>query len=535
MGCRDWTRRTVLGLVSGLAGGRSTRAVERTTQPPRRGGTITLLVDPEPTTLVALTDSADPTMAVSAKVTEGLLSYDFNLNPLPQLATEWSVEDDGRRFTFRLRDGVRWHDGAAFTSVDVAYSILLLKQVHPRGRATFANVAEVATPDRLTAVIRLEKPAPYLLHALAACESPMVPRHVYDGTDPADNPNGQAPIGTGPFRFGEWVKGRHIFYRRNADYWDADKPYLDGLTVQFIPDATARLAAIESGAMIVAPGNPVSPAAIDRLAARPDLRLDTDGYQYTNQVVRLEFNLDHPLLARHAVRQAIAHALDRRAILATAWHGHGVPVFGPISPQLAAFYCADVPRYDFDPDAAERMLDAAGLRRGADGVRFRLTHDYVPAGDGYRQTADCVAQALLRVGIAVTVRTQDFASYVRRVYVERDFDFTIGRANNMFDPSVGVQRLYWSRNFKPGVPFSNGSHYDSREADAVLEAAAVEADPGKRRARFVDLQQLIARDLPDLTLLAPQQFTIANRRIVDHTVTADGVNGSLANAYISAR
>jgi peptide/nickel transport system substrate-binding protein len=535
---RGWTRRATLGLIGGLAGPalHSAYAAERTppAASPRRGGRIDLLIDPEPSTLVALTDSADPTMAVSAKVTEGLLCYDFNLNPQPQLATEWTVDSDARTFTFRLRDGVKWHDGAEFTSADVAFAILLLKQVHPRGRATFANVTDVATPDRLTAVIRLAKPAPYLLRAFAACESPIVPRHIYAGTDAAGNPNARAPIGTGPFRFNEWVKGSHISYERNPDYWDQEKPYLDGLTVHFIPEAEARLAAIESGALILAPGSPVSYPSIDRLKMQADLRLDSNGYQYTNQVLRLEFNLDHPILGKHEVRRAIAHAIDRRRVKADAWHGYGVEVFGPISPQLKAFYSADVPHPDFDPPAAEQILDAVDLRRDADGVRFRLTHDYVPAGESYRKTADYVAQALAGIGIAVTVRSQDFAGYVRRVYTDRTFDFTTGRANNMFDPSVGVQRLFWSKNFRKGVPFSNGSHYDSAEADSLLEAAAVEVDPRKRYDRFVAFQKLIVRDIPDLTLLAPLQFTVFHRRIVDHTVTADGVNGSLANAYISA-
>jgi peptide/nickel transport system substrate-binding protein len=533
-----WTRRAMLGLMGGLADAatRSTQAADMKTQrrPPRHGGTINLLVDPEPTTLVALTDSADPTMAVSAKVTEGLLCYDFDLRPRPQLATEWLVDDDARTFTFKLRDGVRWHDGAEFTSADVAFSILLLKQVHPRGRATFANVTDVATPDRLTAIVQLAKPAPYLLRAFAACESPIVPRHIYDGTDAVGHPNGEAPIGTGPFRFGEWVKGRHISYERNPDYWDAEKPYLDGLVVNFLPDEATRLAALENDPLVLAPGSPISHAMIDRLKTQANLRLDTNGYQYTNQVLRLEFNLDHPILKQHCVRQAIAHALNRRAILATAWHGYGVVDFGPISPQLKSFYFTDVPHYDFDPQAAEQILDTAGFQRDRDGVRFRLTHDYVPAGDGYRKTAEYVAQALAQIGIAVTVRSQDFASYVRRVYQDRTFDFATGRANNMFDPTVGVQRLFWSKNFKRGVPFSNGSHYDSAEADTLLEAAAVEIDPVKRRERFVEFQKLIARDIPDLTLLAPLQFTISNRRIVDHTVTADGVNGSLADAFIVA-
>ena len=148
-----------------------------------RGHTLKLLVDPEPTTLVTLTNPADPSLLVSAKVTEGLLTYDFDLNPKPQLATSWSVSADGREYVFKLRQGVKWHDGADFTSKDVAYSILLLKEVHPRGRATFASVADVEAPDAHTAVIKLARPVPYLIHALAACESPIVPRHVYAGID----------------------------------------------------------------------------------------------------------------------------------------------------------------------------------------------------------------------------------------------------------------------------------------------------------------------------------------------------------------
>jgi peptide/nickel transport system substrate-binding protein len=525
------TRRAVFGLAAGAA---VTRTHGATGAETRRGGSVTLLVDPEPATLVALTDSADPTMAVSAKVTEGLLAYGFDLEPRPQLATAWAVSGDARTFTFRLRPGVRWHDGAPFTSADVAFSIRLLGQVHPRGRATFANVSEVETPDDLTAVVRLAKPGPHLIRAFAACESPMVPRHIYAGTDPATNPNGIAPVGTGPFRFDGRVKGSHVSFVRNPDYWDAGKPYLDGLVVRFIADPVERLRAIAGGAIDLAPASPIAPDELERLMSQPDLRFETNGYQYTNQVLRLEFNLDRPTIGDLRVRQAIARAIDRTALLDAVWHGQGEVTYGPISPQLKGFYTADVPRHGFNLADAEQLLDAAGLARGADGVRFRLDLDFVPAGDAYRGTAEYVARALARIGIAVSVRDQSFSAYVRRIYSDRDFDFAVSRANNMFDPTVGVQRLYWSKNFKRGVPFSNGSHYDSPEADALLEAAAIEVDPVGRRDQFARFRTLVERDLPDLTLLAPRQFTIFNPRVVDHTVTADGVNGNLADAFVAS-
>src|SRR6478735_156357 len=155
---------------------------------PQAGGTLNFIVEPEPPTILALAHTAGGTQKVSPKITEGLLTYDFDLTPKPQLATEWSISDDGLNYTFKLRPNVKWHDGKPFTSDDVAYSIELLKQVHPRGRGTFANVTKVVTPDPPTAIFRLSKPAPYLLTALYAAESPIVPKHIYENTKIADVP-----------------------------------------------------------------------------------------------------------------------------------------------------------------------------------------------------------------------------------------------------------------------------------------------------------------------------------------------------------
>jgi peptide/nickel transport system substrate-binding protein len=534
------SRRAFLG-VAGIAGAAAHLIVParsapvsagRETQAARHGGALTMLVDPEPTTLVALTNSADPSMLVSAKVTEGLLSYGFDLQPRPQLATRWSASADGRRLTFELRKGVKWHDGADFTSHDVAFSIGLLKMYHPRGRTTFANIAEVQTPDPHTATLVLSEPAPFLLHALAACESPIVPRHVYEGSDAATNRNGAAPIGTGPFVFKEWIKGSHIVYERNPAYWDAPKPYLDRLEIKFIESPAERISAIESGAIQLAPASPVAPVELARLRSNADLVFETRGYTYTNQVVRLEFNLDDPVLRDVKVRRAIAHVVDRSALIDHAWFGYGEPAYGPISPELKQFCAPSLDTPAFDPAKAERLLDEAGLPRGADGIRLRLALDFVPAGDGYRRTAEWISSALAAIGIRALVRSQDFPAYIKRVYTDRDFQFAVSRMNNMFDPSVGVQRVFWSKNFKRGVPFSNGSHYDSREADAALERAAVETDPTLRREYFFRFQKIVVEDLPDVALLVPAQITIAGKRVMDHTLTADGAAANLAETHL---
>lgn len=499
---------------------------------PKRGGTLNLLVEPEPPALSTIAHTAGPSTKVSGKVLEGLLTYDHDLTPKPQLATEWAISEDGLRYSFKLREGVLWHDGKPFTSADVAASIAILKQYHPRGRGTFANVVTVETPDPLTAVIVLSKPAPYLISAFAASESPIVPKHLYESTDPSTNPKTNAPVGTGPYIFKEWVRGSHIVYERNPNYWDKPKPYIDRLVVKFIPDAAARAVAFEAGTVDLGGETPVPLSELDRLKNDPRIGIEEKGYSYSPSVQRIEFNFENKYLKDVRVRRAIAHAIDKRVILNTVWYGYGEPTATPISARLTRFHDPSVQPYAFDPKKAEQLLDEAGFERGADGVRFRLTHDFLPYGDGYRRTADYLRQALSKVGIEITIRSQDFATYIRRVYTERDFDFTNNSMGNTFDPTVGVQRLYWSKNFKKGVPFSNGSGISNPEIDALLEAATIELDPAKRKQQFARFQQIVAEEVPSITLQTLANLTIYNRKVKDHTVGADGLNGNLADVWI---
>jgi peptide/nickel transport system substrate-binding protein len=174
-------------------------------QDPVQGGSISINVGSEPTALLSATNTGSA-ISIGPKIVEGLLTYDLDFTPRPQLATEWSVSDDGLTYTFKLREGVKWHDGEDFDADDVVFSILALKQVHPRGRGTLANVTEVKALGSHEVQVTLSDPAPYLLKALAALESPILPQHIFDGTDIPANPALNAPIGTGPFVFKEWIR-----------------------------------------------------------------------------------------------------------------------------------------------------------------------------------------------------------------------------------------------------------------------------------------------------------------------------------------
>jgi len=499
---------------------------------PIKGGTLNFVVTPEPPALLNLATSAVPVLKVSSKVTEGLLAYDFKFKPQPQLATAWTISPDGKRYTFTLRRGVRWHDGAPFTAADVAYSIDLLKQVHPRGKSTFANVVAVRTPTPYEVVLELSKPAPYLIMAFAASEAPIVPKHVYEHTDPLSNPNNSAPIGTGPFKFSKWVRGSYIEYVRNPDYWDKPRPYVDRIIVRLIPDAAGRAIAFENGSADLGGDTPVPLGDIARLKANPKLGIETAGYQFEAGPTRLEFNLDHPVLGKLAVRQAIAHALQPEVIRNAVFYGYALAADGPIVPG-SPFHTATPSPYRFDPQRANALLDGAGYPRRADGTRFTLTLDPLPIGEAPARAASYVKSALARIGIAVTIRNQDLPAYLKRVYTDRQFDVLLNGMSNLFDPTVGVQRLYWSQGFRKGVPFTNASHFANAEVDRLFDGAAVETDPAKRIAAFARIQRIVVEQLPDINLVAAQHMTVYNRRVHDHTTTANGLDGNFADLYLA--
>jgi peptide/nickel transport system substrate-binding protein len=496
---------------------------------PRAGGQLNWIETPEPASIVPLTTTAGGNCDIGPKIVEGLLTYDQQLNPKPLLATAWSVSKDGLQYRFTLRHGVKWHDGKDFTSADVAFSILTLKQYHPRGKATFQNVAEVKTPDPYTAIIILAKPAPYLLTALASTESPIVPKHLYEGTDIVNNKYNSEPIGTGPFLFKQWVSGSYVELDRNPDYWDKPKPYLDKIFVRFIPDAAARALAFETGnADLGLQAIPLSD--VERFKHLPGFTLDSHGSPYLGSQHQLYFNLDNPVLQKRPVRHALAQALDLNAFNKVVWYGYGQVSPAAVGPLIEKYHDASQKYLPFNPQQAERELDAAGYPRGADGVRFRLRLLINPFQ--VRQAADFVRQSLARIGVAVTIENYDFATYVTKAYTDRAFDMTLEALSNMFDPVVGIQRAFWSKAFQIGTPFANPAHYVNPEVDRLLEAAAVEVDPIKRRQLYLEFQHMVAQDIPSIEFGANPQITVLAKKVKNYAPTAEGMRGSFADLYL---
>lgn len=497
---------------------------------PQHGGTLNWIVAPEPAAFIPLTTTAGGSTELGPKVVEGLLTYDFELKPVPQLATAWQVSPDGLQYTFTLREGVQWHDGQPFGAEDVAFSIEALKSAHPRGRVTFANITQIDTPDAHTVRLNLSKPAPYLLTALSAGESPIVPKHLYVGKDLASNPLNNAPVGTGPFIFKEWVRGNYARLERNPNYWDQPKPYLDAIVVRFVPEAAARAAALESGEVQLA--NKAIPLSdIERFQKLPNLNVDITAWPYVGDHQQIYFNFDSEPFKQRAVRQAVAQSLNLDAFAKTIWYGQGTLSASPIGKAESRFHNDAIKHYPLDTKAAEKLLDEAGYPKGADGKRFRVRILVNPFQD--RRAADFVRQSLQRIGIDGEVEALDFATYVTRVYTDRAFDIALENLTNMFDPSIGVQRVFWSKNFQIGLPFSNAPHYVNPAVDRLLEAAATEPDLDKRRALFFEFQQVLHDDVASIELGANPNVTIADKRVKDWGVSAEGTRANFANVYFA--
>ncbi|MFG1280003.1 ABC transporter substrate-binding protein [Xanthobacter autotrophicus] len=517
---RALSRRSVLvqagaagaALLLGAGGARAASGVSGAT--PQTGGTLIAVLDPEPAGLIAGITISAPAVAVSSNLFDGLVEYDETFKPRPSLATSWETAPDGTAITFHLREGVTWHDGAPFTSADVQYSLMeVTKKTHPRGNAVFANLVAVETPDPLTAVLRFARPSPVVWAAFNGTETQILPKHLYEGTNPLANPWNVKPVGTGAFVFKEWIKGDRIVLERNPNYWDKGRPSLDRVVFRIIRDAASRAAALETGEAQYIPLNPVPLSDVQRLKSSKDLVVETRGFEGPAPMYFFDFNLRREPFGDIRVRQAFAHALNRQALADTVFYGLAKPATGPVPSYQAQFYTPDVPQYDFNIAKAEALLDAAGLKKGADGVRLRIDHVPAAYGEDYRRAGEFFRQALKRIGVEVTLRNFDLPTYVKIIFTEYDFDTHSAWYSAYPDPQIGVQRRFWSQAIKKGTPSSNASGVADPEIDAVIERIQTEGDVGKRNAQVRELQRLAQVKLPSITLLELTFFRVYSSRL----------------------
>ncbi len=512
----DW-KGAILGLAL-LTGTACTAGA----QAPVKGGTLTYTFHPEPSALSTLSTTAVPVAIISTKIYDSLLEWSGpEMAPKPGLAESWTVSPDGLTYTFKLREGVKWHDGKPFTSADVKFSVeKVVRPYHSRGRAHFGDVESIEAPDAQTVVFKLKAPVPYFIKAFQPSETPMLPAHKFEGID-----LGQAsavrqselftkqPVGTGPFRFKEWQRGSHIILERNPEYWKSGLPHLDQIVLRVLPDGAARAIALEKGEIDLAPQNALPEVEIQRLSQLPHLQASSEGTEALGPNLWLEVNLRQGPLADVRVRKALSMALDRERIIDVIWYGYGKPGIGPIVSNSPNFYNKSLKPLSYDPKKAAALLDEAGYKRGPDGVRFKLTQNFLPYGENYVRLAEYIKQELQKLGIPVETRSVDLAGWLKTVYTDWDFNLTTSFTHNYSDPSIGVERSFTTSNIKKGASFTNSMGYSNPRVDELFETARREMDPAKRKAQFDEIQTILNDELPVLFLMEMQYVHLWNKKV----------------------
>lgn len=492
------TRRRLLAGSAALAAAAALPTPLRA-QEPRRGGRLVVAADSEPRNLNPAIVASNGVFFVSSKIVEPLAEAAFETPDglSPRLALSWKGSPDGRSATFTLRPNVTWHDGKPFTSADVAFSAMeVWKKLQNLGRVVFADLEAVDTPDPLTAVFRFARPTPFQLirNGLPALTA-VLPKHLYEGTDINANKANAAPVGTGPFRWGESRPGEYTRLVRNPSYWGAGQPLLDEIVYRVLPDRAAAAGALEAGEIQLAAFSMVPLADLSRMAGIPGLAVITRGYEGLTYQLVVEMNHRRPELADVRVRRAISHAIDREFVVRTIFLGFAAASSGPIPRNDTQFYDATAQVPPFDPARANALLDEAGYRRGANGMRFKLRLLPAPFFNETRQFGSYLRQALAAVGIDADLVNNDNAAHLKAVYTDHAFDLAVGSPVYRGDPAISTTILVQS-GLPAGVPFSNQGGFKSAELDAVIAKAATTIDDAQRSALYREFQRLVVSDLP---------------------------------------
>jgi peptide/nickel transport system substrate-binding protein len=474
---------------------------------PPRGGTLVVAISADPGHLNPAITTSGATHAAAELLYNGLLGRDERGDPVPDLAESWMIEQAGAVYRFRLRNDVTWHDGTPFTAADVKFTFeeVLLK-LHARTKASMAGaLAGIETPDNRTVVFRFKQPYAPLLLQLDATEAPIVPKHVYHGSDPQANPANAQPIGTGPFKHTSYRKGAEIRLARNPTYFKKGLPYLDEIVMRVIPDAGTQVLALENGEVDFLWGVP----GPDQNRLKTDARFRMAQTSYypggSNCIMTVSFNLERPILRDVRTRRAIGQALDQDAFLRQVLFGEGRVATAPISSELAWAHARGLSMPTFDRAEAERLLDSAGWKkereatrvaRGvpgvADGTRLAIDFLHFPAFSKY---GELMRQQLGAVGIDVTPRPLEPAVFAPTVFKDRSFDTNVISYCNGPDPEIGVRRMYHSSQIGP-APFTNAAAYRNDRLDALFDQASRTVERDRRTPIYRQIQEIVVQELP---------------------------------------
>ncbi len=427
---------------------------------------------------------------VAGHIYNGLVKYDQATNKImPDLASEWSVSDDGTEYTFTLRDGVTWHKGyGELTADDVKFSLerVLDPETKSRYAGQLAGVTAVKAVDKLTVKVMLDKPNAGLLNKLTAFNQGwIVSRKAV--TDIGDKNYQMQPIGTGPFVFEKWTPGNQVTVTANPDYFEG-APKISGVTFKLIKDETAAAIALENGEIDIFFALQ-QPVIIDRLKNAKGVTVHD---RPANHTINLVLNTSKKPLDNVKVRQAIAYGVNREGLIQGYFKGTKAMGHSVLTSSFPE-YTEDVPQYPHDPEKAKALLAESGVGT------FEL--ELVSVGlSPYDQLIIPVANDLNKIGIETKITILERGAYLQ-ARTKGDVMTVVTGVVGPPDPDSPLVTLYATKSFPPGL---NTARYD--KADDLLAQAAGELDADKRTGIYRQLLKQTMTDVPVLPLYADRLF-----------------------------
>ncbi len=476
---------------------------------PKIGGTLVVIHWGDPKSFNPDSQVDDALFHIASQIYNKLINLDVNYNIIPELAESWEVAPNGSTFIFHLVKNATWHDGYPFTSKDVKYTLESIKKYKGvmYGFLRMSDLVTVDTPDNYTVIVRYSKPFPAFLSFLAWYGTFILPEHIFNKTEYKDwmDPNIPAlthPIGTGPFRFVEYVKGDHVTLEANPNYFKG-RPCLDRVVYKIVPDPTAALQSFLAGEGDLLNSRPPM-TEIPRINSTPGLMVEM---RFVPSRWYIAFNLLNPVLADLRMRLAIAYTINRTEIVEKAENGYGYPAEGMYTPAIKWAYNPDAKLPPYDPAKANTLLDELGYKTGPDGYRYtpngtRLTLRFtVFTGAETEAIANIIKDQLKKVGIEIKIEVYEIAAWEDKVVKKSDFDLA------MLDGFQGPDPDNMRARFGPGA-YLNMANYSDPEFGKLLDEAASEPDPEKRKELYYKAQEIMARDLPYLPLVDLAGFFI---------------------------
>ena len=434
---------------------------------PQKGGKLVVCQPAEPPGLDPTANTAAAIdRVVYANIYEGLIKVDRNGHFVPGLATKWEVSPDGKVYTFALRQGVKFHNGETFNAQVAKWNLERAMaestvNAHPE---YFRSIETIETPNDHTLILHLKDVDALFIAHMAEGDAVMLPMKGYQ--DAKSN-----PIGTGPFQFAKWVRGDRVEMSRFEGYWNSALPYLDNVTFKFIGDASAQVAALKAGDIDVI-GYILAPELASQMSK--DKQFKVYSGTTTAEVIMSTNNKAEPF-DNKMVRQAIAYAIDRQAVVDLVMFGYGTPIGSHWSPSTP-YYKDLTQKFAYNPEKAKELLAKAGFPDG-----FKATIK-LPAIYAYSKRAgEVIADQLAQVGIKLNIEIVEWGQWIDRIFKKKEYQLTMIGHSEAWDIGIYANADYYFQ-------------YDSKEFQDAYTKALTAPNEEEKAKWFGRCQEIIAED-----------------------------------------